>query len=120
MHSAPLKDAKNPRQICLYQKIFPTRAQIVSSFGSCRAAAPLESSCGEGPLLEQFQVWLIRRMTKRRLGHVVAPVEALTSHPGLLIAYAKFGVAQNRLNLVDARLKALGIVRAAKLVECPF
>jgi hypothetical protein len=38
----------------------------------------------------------------------------------VLIPYARFNMALNKTNLVPGRLKVLGQVRAAKLIECPF
>jgi len=38
----------------------------------------------------------------------------------VLIPYAKFSMALEKTNLVPAKLKVLGQIRAAKLVECPF
>ena len=38
----------------------------------------------------------------------------------MLIPYTKFSMALEKTNLVPAKLKVLGQIRAAKLVECPF
>lgn len=71
-------------------------------------------------MFESLQVAAIRRSAKKRLGKLIRPIETMSAHPPLLIAYAKFSVAFNKLHQLDARLKTLAVVRTAKLVECPF
>lgn len=71
-------------------------------------------------MFESWQVAAIRRAAKERLGKLIRPIETMSAHPRLLIAYAKFSAAFNKLQDLDARLKTLAVVRTAKLVECPF
>lgn len=71
-------------------------------------------------MFKKLQVSLIRKLARKRLGKDIAPLNAIRTHPDVLIAYAKFGVALDKTNLVPAKLKVLGQIRAAKLVECPF
>ena len=71
-------------------------------------------------MFKALQVALIRRFARKRLGKDIAPLNTLTTHPDFVIAYAKFSMALEKTNLVSHRLKVLGQIRAAKLVECPF
>ncbi|HET9284542.1 MAG TPA: hypothetical protein VFR24_21520 [Candidatus Angelobacter sp.] len=71
-------------------------------------------------MFSKLQVALIRKFTRKRLGKDIAPLETTATHPGVLIPYAKFSMAMDKTNLVPAKLKVLGQIRAAKLVECPF
>ena len=71
-------------------------------------------------MLTNLKVALIRRITKKRLGHEIAPIATMATHPGVLVPYAKFGLALDKTDLVSAKLKRLGQIRAAKQIECPF
>lgn len=71
-------------------------------------------------MFKKLQVALIRRFARKRLGKDIAPLNTLATHPDVLIAYGKFSMALDKTNLVPAKLKALGQLRAAKQVECPF
>lgn len=71
-------------------------------------------------MFQGLKVALIRSFTRKRLGKDIAPLDTVATHPDFLIAYAKFSMALEKTNLVPARLKLLGQIRAAKLVECPF
>lgn len=71
-------------------------------------------------MLNRWMVALIKRMARKNLGKDIAPLETLATHPGVLVPYARFNEALRKTNLLPARLKVLGQVRAAKLVECPF
>ncbi len=70
-------------------------------------------------MFTQLRVALIRRFAKKRLGKEIAPLATLATHPGVIIPYANFGLALDKTTLVPAKLKVLGQIRAAKLVECP-
>jgi hypothetical protein len=72
------------------------------------------------PMLESLKVALIRRLARKRLKKDIAPLDTLTTHPGVLISYTKHNLALEKTNLVPAKLKLLAQLRAAKLVECPF
>ncbi len=63
---------------------------------------------------------MIRKLARKRLGKDIAPLNTVASHPGILIPYTKFSMALDKTNLVPAKLKILGQIRAAKQVECPF
>jgi hypothetical protein len=71
-------------------------------------------------MFAKLQVALIRKFTRKRLGKDIAPLATVATHPGVVIPYAKFSMALEKTNLVPTRLKVLGQIRAAKLVECPF
>ncbi|HLW54018.1 MAG TPA: hypothetical protein VKW06_14370 [Candidatus Angelobacter sp.] len=71
-------------------------------------------------MFTRLKVALIRKYTRKRLGKDIAPLATLATHPGVLIPYAHFNRALAKTRLVSARLKRLGQIRAAKLVECPF
>ena len=71
-------------------------------------------------MFSRLKVALIRKMARKRLGKDIAPLETVASHPDVLIAFAQFSQALDKTSLVTAKLKVLGQVRAAKLVECPF
>ena len=71
-------------------------------------------------MFTRLKVALIRKLARRRLGKDIAPLTTVASHPDVLIAFAKFGMALEKTNLAPAKLKVLGQIRAAKLVECPF
>ncbi len=67
-----------------------------------------------------LKIRLIRRFARKRLGKEIAPLNTLATHPDVLIPYTRFSGALDKTNLVPAKLKVLGQIRAAKLVECPF
>jgi hypothetical protein len=71
-------------------------------------------------MFKQLKVNLIRKFIRKRLGRDIAPVDTIATHPDFLIAYAQFSQAMEKVHLVDRKLKMLGVIRAAKLVECPF
>lgn len=71
-------------------------------------------------MFKGLQVALIRRFARQRLGKDIAPLNTVATHPDFLVAYAKFSQALEKINLIPGRLKVLGQIRAAKLVECPF
>jgi hypothetical protein len=71
-------------------------------------------------MLKKLKVAAIRKFARKRLGRDIAPLQTLASHPDVLIPYTNFGLALDKTNLVPSKLKVLGQIRAAKLVECPF
>jgi hypothetical protein len=71
-------------------------------------------------MFSRLQVALIRRFARRRLKKDIAPLDTLATHPDVLIPYTRFSLALDKTNLVSAKLKRLGQIRAAKQVECPF
>jgi hypothetical protein len=71
-------------------------------------------------VFSRFKVALIRKFARKRLGKDIAPLATIATHPDVLIPYTRFSMALEKTNLVPAKLKVLGQIRAAKLVECPF
>jgi hypothetical protein len=71
-------------------------------------------------MFQKLKVNIIRKFVRKRLGRDIAPLDNMASHPDFMIAYAQFSQALEKVNLVDHKLKVLGQIRAAKLVECPF
>lgn len=71
-------------------------------------------------MFNKLMVRLIKRMARKNLGKDIAPIETMATHPGVLVPYARFNEALRKTNLLPEKLKVLGQVRAAKLVECPF
>jgi AhpD family alkylhydroperoxidase len=65
-------------------------------------------------------VRLIYKLSRRRLGRAVDPVEVYAHAPGLLAGYGAFEAATERQGHVAERLKALGQLKAAALVNCEF
>lgn len=71
-------------------------------------------------MFNKLKVGIVRRMARKRLGKEIAPMATMATHPDVLVPYAEFGLALDKTNLVSAKLKRLGQIRAAKLIECPF
>jgi len=71
-------------------------------------------------MFTSLKVALIRRFARKRLGKDIAPLQTIATHPDVLIPYTQFSVALDKTKLVSRKLKVLGQIRAAKLVECPF
>ncbi len=71
-------------------------------------------------MFDRLKVSIVKRAVKRRLGKVIRPVENMSANPDLLVAYARFGQTLQKQHQLDAKLKAMARVRAAKLIECPF
>ncbi len=71
-------------------------------------------------MLKKLKVAAIRKFARKRLGRDIAPLQTLATHPDVLIPYTNFSLALDKTRLVPSKLKVLGQIRAAKLVECPF
>jgi len=72
-----------------------------------------------GPLRRLF-VGLVYAFTKRRLGHVIMPIQVTAHHPKLCWGYIQMEQSQMGAKLVDHKLKGLAELRVATLVGCPF
>ena len=72
-----------------------------------------------GPLRRLF-VGLVYAFTKRRLGHVIMPIQVTAHHPKLFWGYIQMEQSQMGAKLVDHKLKGLAELRVATLVSCPF
>ena len=74
----------------------------------------------QGGLFRRLFVGAIYSLTKRKLGHVVMPVQVTAHHPKILWGYGQMEQTQLLSKLVDPKLKGLAELRVAALVGCPF
>jgi alkylhydroperoxidase family enzyme len=74
----------------------------------------------DGPERPGGLVRLAYWITKRKFGHVLAPVKIWANHPRLLRGAGAMEQAQEAARSVDAGLKSLAQVLAAMRVGCPF
>jgi len=72
-----------------------------------------------GPLRRLF-VSLVYALTKRRLGHVIMPIQVTAHHPKIFWGYVQMEQSQMGAKLIDHKLKGLAELRVATLVGCPF
>ncbi|MCH9682986.1 MAG: hypothetical protein K0V04_16235 [Deltaproteobacteria bacterium] len=63
---------------------------------------------------------LVYAITRRKLGHVPAPVKVLHANTGLLMGVGAFETALERAHRVPDRIKSLAQLRVANRVGCPF
>jgi 4-carboxymuconolactone decarboxylase len=68
-----------------------------------------------GPIVK-----LIYRMTRRQFGRMMDPIAVYARTPRLLIGYGMFEQATAKQKRVPERLKALGELKAAAVVNCEF
>jgi hypothetical protein len=80
------------------------------------SGAPLN----QGGMFSRLFLRIVYSLTKKRLGHVVMPVQVTAHHPKILWGYGLMEQTQLSSKLVDAKLKGLVQLRAATLVGCPF
>jgi len=78
------------------------------------------ASSSQGGLIRRLFVGLVYSLTRRRLGHVIMPVQVTAHHPRLFWGYVQMEQSQMGSRLVDPRLKGLAELRVATLVGCPF
>jgi len=78
-------------------------------------ASPKQGS----PLVRLFKS-LVYSLTRRRLGHVIMPIQVTAHHPKLFWGYLQMEQSQMGSRMVDDRLKELAQLRVATLVGCPF
>lgn len=57
---------------------------------------------------------------KRQLGRVITPVRIHALHSPLLFGYGQMERAQGKARAVPERLKAIGSIRIAQRIGCPF
>jgi hypothetical protein len=74
----------------------------------------------QGGLFGRLFVGVVYWLTRRRLGHVVMPVQVTAHHPSILWGYGQMEQSQQASKLVDHKLKGLAELRVATLVGCPF
>lgn len=75
---------------------------------------------GRGGLLRRLYVGLVYSMTKRRLGHVIMPLQVTAHHGKIFWGYTQMERAQMGSHRVDHKLKVLAELRVATRVGCPF
>ena len=89
------------------------------------AAGPAADRGGDGTtsrvgpasgLLARISGWY----TRRRYGGDLTPVSVYGHHPRLLMGYGAFETAVEGSHLVDARIKAVGELKAAAMVGCEW
>jgi hypothetical protein len=78
------------------------------------------ASASRGGFFRRLFVSLIYFLTRRRLGHVIMPVQVTAHHSKILWGYGQMEQSQQGSKLVDAKLKGLAELRVATLVGCPF
>ena len=71
-------------------------------------------------LLRALFTRVVYAVTRRKLGHIVMPVQVAAHHPRLLWGYGQMEQSLGASHLVDAALKDLAQLRVATLVGCPF
>ena len=74
----------------------------------------------QGRPLRRLFVRIFYSLTRRRLGHVIMPVQVNAHHPRILWGYGQMEQSQMGSKLVDQKLKGLAELRVATLVGCPF
>jgi hypothetical protein len=72
-----------------------------------------------GPIRRLF-AGIVYWLTRRRLGHVIMPVQVTAHHSKIFWGYIQMEQSQAGSKLVDAKLKGLAELRVATLVGCPF
>jgi hypothetical protein len=80
------------------------------------AAAPRN----QGGPVRRLLVGLTYRLTRRRLGRLIMPVQVTAHHPKIFWGYLQMERSQLGATLVDHKLKGLAELRVATLVGCPF
>jgi hypothetical protein len=78
------------------------------------------ASGDQGGLLSRLFVRLVYFFTRRRLGHVIMPLQVTAHHSKIFWGYVQMEQTQMGSHLVDHRLKGLAELRVATLVGCPF
>ena len=74
----------------------------------------------QGGLFRRLFVGLVYSLTRRRLGHVIMPLQINAHHSTILWGYGQMEQSQMGSKLVDHKLKGLAELRVATLVGCPF
>ena len=74
----------------------------------------------QGGPLRRLLVGLVYFLTRRRLGHVIMPVQVTAHHPKIFWGYLQMEQSQLVSKLIDQKLKGLAELRVATLVGCPF
>ena len=75
---------------------------------------------GRQGLLSGLLTRIAYRLTKRKVGRVVMPVQVVAHHSRILWGHAQMELSLGASRLVDASLKDLAQLRVAMLIGCPF
>jgi len=98
---------------------FPNRLNL-----NVREVHGMARIAGADPRRQSWLKGLLTRIVygtaKRKLGHVVAPVQITAHHTKILWGYGQMEQSLAGSSLVEAGLKHLAEVRVATLVGCPF
>jgi hypothetical protein len=78
------------------------------------------ASPNQGGQLRRLFLNIVYSLTKRRLGHVIMPIQVTAHHPRVFWGYLQMEQSQMGSKLVDHKLKGLAELRVATLVGCPF
>jgi hypothetical protein len=74
----------------------------------------------QGSLLRRLFVRIVYALTRRRLGHLIMPVQVTAHHAKVFWGYIQMEQSQASSKLIDPKLKGLAELRVATLVGCPF
>ena len=74
----------------------------------------------QGSLLRRLFVGIVYALTRRRLGHLIMPVQVTAHHANVFWGYIQMEQSQASSKLIDPKLKGLAELRVATLVGCPF
>jgi hypothetical protein len=74
----------------------------------------------QGGLFGRLFLRLVYWLTKRRLGHVIMPIQVTAHHGKIFWGYLQMEQSQMGAKLIDHKLKGLAELRVATLVGCPF
>ncbi len=74
----------------------------------------------QGGLFRRLFVGLVYRLTRRRLGRVIMPIQVTAHHSEIFWGYLQMERSQMQSKLIDPKLKGLAELRVATLVGCPF
>ncbi len=74
----------------------------------------------QGSLLRRLFVGIVYALTRRRLGHLIMPVQVTAHHAKVFWGYIQMEQSQASSKLIDPKLKGLAELRVATLVGCPF
>jgi hypothetical protein len=72
------------------------------------------------PFLAKCFTRIVYALTRRRLGHVIMPVQIAARHPRILWGYGQMEQSLDSSHLVADSLKNLASLRVATLIGCPF
>jgi hypothetical protein len=82
-----------------------------------RIPGATQNQCG--PIRRLF-VGIVYSLTRRRLGHVIMPIQVTAHHGKIFWGYIQMERSQMSSRLVSHKLKELAQLRVATLVGCPF